>query len=735
MEKELSVVIPTYNERENLQILLPKILDVFKKNQLDGEIIIVDDRSQDGSFEYLTEQTKLIPELKVIFRNPPRSLSGAWFDGFVAASKKNVASMDADLCYDPEVLPIMLEKMKAFDVVVGSRYIDNRFTLMKGKPVFLVYLSIVGQFIARMVTGLAVYDTSSGFRMFKKTIFNAIKGKLKVQGNTFLIEFLYYAKKSGARMTEIPIEYGERLYGTTKLKISREGFRYLGFIIGTLLRHLPLFRKSGDGGTTNATHANNTLRGRSLFKIISVIGLCALLLFSLIRLCGNINRFGNDGIQRDFSVYYTAGQSFNAGFPLYKNGIVRDPPIWDGNASYTHSRFVYPPLIAVPFGLMASVMTYGVAKFFWIYFSLACLLASILITIRALKLKLCLWQYLVIAIYASLFFPLLTFIALGQIDAVTLLLALIAISLVINHNRREIASGFIWAFAILIKLHLGIVVLFFILRKQWKILTGFILGGVTIIILTALFLGPNALGDYLTKEFPRIVRYSGENGTPEMRLPKSELEKYYKENGQGHTGGLIKDGQWFKDVKISFSPNASLPRFIIFRIQDINKNWEISPMSVSLTLLALFLPIAYFGLKKIRTINPIFSPQQEFLYWYAVLTIFLLLSPLTWAMNMIWLIPLAVLAIGRNPWSSDKMHLIPWLLLVVALLLAFVPDCMYLGWRNFEAPSAACKMLDSSKYTLSELFIVVSIWLQIGGLSLFDKIKQPQNHTREKTEA
>ncbi|HEY4499073.1 MAG TPA: glycosyltransferase [Candidatus Paceibacterota bacterium] len=236
MEKELSVVIPTYNERKNLEILLPRILEVFKKNHVDGEIIIVDDRSNDGSFEYLNAQIKLIPKLKVIFRDPPPSLSRAWFEGFDAASKKNIASMDADLCYNPEVLPLMLEKMNEFDIVVGSRYIHNRFTLMKGKPVFLVYLSIVGQFIARMVTGLTVYDTSSGFRMFKKNLFNAIKGKLKTKGNTFLIEFLFYAKNNGARIAEIPIEYGERIHGITKLKISREGFRYLGFIIGTLFR-------------------------------------------------------------------------------------------------------------------------------------------------------------------------------------------------------------------------------------------------------------------------------------------------------------------------------------------------------------------------------------------------------------------------------------------------------------------------------------------------------------------
>ncbi|MBI2476179.1 MAG: glycosyltransferase [Candidatus Taylorbacteria bacterium] len=728
MEKELSVVIPTYNEKKNLQILIPKILAVFRKNQLDGEIIVVDDRSGDGSFEYLSEQVKLIPELKVIFRDPPPSLAGAWFEGFEAASKKYVASIDADLCYEPELLPVMLKKMKDFDMVIGSRYVNNRFSMMKGKPVFPVLLSIISQFITRLATGLTVYDTSSGFRLFKKKVFNAIKDKLKTKGNTFLIEFSFYAKENGARIMEIPIEYGERIYGATKLKISREGFRYLRFIIKTFLRHLPLFRKSGDGGATNAAHANNTLRGRSLFKIIAASGLSALLLFSLIRLYGNINRFGQDGVQRDFSVYYTAGQSLNAGFPIYQNGIVREPPIWDGNAIYTYSRFIYPPLVAVPFELMANMMTYGTAKFFWLYFSLACLLASIFITIRALKLKLRFWQCAAVGIYASLFFPLLTFIALGQIDALTLLLALTAISLASSGSRREMASGFFWAFATLIKLHIGLVVLFFILRKQWKMLAGYLLGGATIVVLTVLFLGPNILGNYLTKELPRFVQNGSENGPAEAKLPESYFAKYYSEYGLGHPDGFAKDGHWFKDVKISFSPNASLSRFIVLRLQDINKNWQISASLISFLLLAFFLPLAFLGLKKIRMKTPQFSPEQEFLYWYAVLMVLLLLGPLTWVMNTIWLIPLAALAVGRHPWSSDKMHPIPWFMLVVALILAFVPDCMYLGWRDFASPSWGCKMLDSSKYTFSELLIIASIWLQLGGLSLFDKKEKGGSH-------
>jgi hypothetical protein len=101
---------------------------------------------------------------------------------------------------------------------------------MEGKSRFAAFLSVCGQFITRSVTGFKEFDTSHSFRMFKKDVFEAIKGKLENKGNTFLIEFLYYAKTNGAKVTEIPIEYGKRVYGATKLKVSREGFRYICFI-------------------------------------------------------------------------------------------------------------------------------------------------------------------------------------------------------------------------------------------------------------------------------------------------------------------------------------------------------------------------------------------------------------------------------------------------------------------------------------------------------------------------
>lgn len=230
MKKELSIVVPTYNEKENINVLIPRILSVIENNNIDGEIIIVEDQSNDGSDELLMRLEHEIPILRVIFRKPPNSLAKAWMDGFSAASKNTIVCIDADLCHNPEYFPAMLDKIGEYDIVIGSRYLNNRIRMMEDKSFFAVYLSILGQFINRYVIGFNESDTSHSFRMFKKKIFDDIKDNLRNEGNIFLIEFLFFAKNNGAKVTEIPIEYGKRIYGSTKLKISREGLRYLYFI-------------------------------------------------------------------------------------------------------------------------------------------------------------------------------------------------------------------------------------------------------------------------------------------------------------------------------------------------------------------------------------------------------------------------------------------------------------------------------------------------------------------------
>jgi dolichol-phosphate mannosyltransferase len=238
MDKSLTVVVPTFNEKENIQILVPLILDVFKANQIDGEIVIVEDPSTDGSAEVLRSLESLHPAVRVIFRTPPGSLSKAWHEGFSAASKAHIVCIDADLCHDPLVFPEMLSKMKAFDLVVGSRYLNSTVAKMEDKSLLAILCSRFGQISSRLVFGFKQTDTSHSFRMFKKKLFNQIAAKLDQEGNVYLIQFLYEAEKTGAKVTEIPIVYGKRIHGETKLKVTKETVRYFKFVFRTLGRKL-----------------------------------------------------------------------------------------------------------------------------------------------------------------------------------------------------------------------------------------------------------------------------------------------------------------------------------------------------------------------------------------------------------------------------------------------------------------------------------------------------------------
>jgi len=226
---ELSVVIPTFNERENIAILIPRIQQVFEESGIRGEIVVVDDNSTDGSLAVLSDLAKRYGNLVVSVRKGPPSIARAWFEGFDLASKENIVCIDGDLCHDPKYFPAMLAKLQTHDLVIGSRYLD-RSMMMKDKSWLASYVSFVGQILTRFATGFRETDTSHSFRMFQRGVFQSIKSKLKNEGNVFLIEFLIHAKRNGCRVVEIPIQYGKRVHGETKLRVFREGMRYLRYI-------------------------------------------------------------------------------------------------------------------------------------------------------------------------------------------------------------------------------------------------------------------------------------------------------------------------------------------------------------------------------------------------------------------------------------------------------------------------------------------------------------------------
>jgi len=234
-QRKLSVVVPTFNERDNIGVLVQQILDL-EWQDVDVEIVVVDDSSTDGTAEVLQELEAKVEGLVAVCRTGPASLSRSWYEGFDRASGDVIVCIDADLCHDPAYFPIMWEKMGDLDVVIGSRYLDDRFRTMEGKSLLPVLASVGGQFLTRVSTGLAQTDISHSFRMFRKSLFDTIKSDLKEEGNVFLIEFLYLARRNGARIGEIPIQYGKRIHGETKLSVSKESRRYLRYTAGLLAR-------------------------------------------------------------------------------------------------------------------------------------------------------------------------------------------------------------------------------------------------------------------------------------------------------------------------------------------------------------------------------------------------------------------------------------------------------------------------------------------------------------------
>jgi len=224
----LSVVIPTYNEINNITVLIKRLEAVFKQHKLDAEIIVVDDNSPDGTAQASIKLNKQYKNIITIIRKENRGFAKSLFRGLKEAKGKYVLCMDADLVHDPSEIPDMLELMNRYDIVIGSRYLKD--SVIK-RPMFRNIVSMVGQYIQRMVMGVKVLDTTNNFRLFKREVFKTLMKKLHTDGNVMLFEFVYLAARKGYKIKEIPINYLERTDGVSKLSATREGFYFIMRII------------------------------------------------------------------------------------------------------------------------------------------------------------------------------------------------------------------------------------------------------------------------------------------------------------------------------------------------------------------------------------------------------------------------------------------------------------------------------------------------------------------------
>ncbi|MGH7563720.1 MAG: polyprenol monophosphomannose synthase [Gemmatimonadota bacterium] len=212
---EALVVIPTYNERENIQKVLPRVLAADPRL----EVLVVDDNSPDGTGDVAARLAAEIERVHVLHRSDKQGLGAAYLAGFDWALERGydlVFEMDADLSHDPQHLPEFLALMDEVDVVVGSRYM--RGVTVVNWPRGRLILSWLANWYARVVTGIPLHDLTSGFKCYRRDVLEHLRlGEIHSNGYAFQIETVFRAWRSGYRVVETPIVFVDRNVGASKM--------------------------------------------------------------------------------------------------------------------------------------------------------------------------------------------------------------------------------------------------------------------------------------------------------------------------------------------------------------------------------------------------------------------------------------------------------------------------------------------------------------------------------------
>ena len=210
------VIIPTYNERENLPRLVPMVL--AQDARLD--VLIIDDASPDGTGEIADRLAAEDPRVHVLHRRGKLGLGTAYLEGFrwgLERGYEYLFEMDADFSHDPAHLPQFLEAIQDCDVVLGSRYLHGRVTVINW-PIGRLLLSYFANVYARLVTGLPVADATGGYKCFRRKVLESIElDRVESEGYAFQIEMSLRAWRRGFRLGEIPIVFVDRTLGESKM--------------------------------------------------------------------------------------------------------------------------------------------------------------------------------------------------------------------------------------------------------------------------------------------------------------------------------------------------------------------------------------------------------------------------------------------------------------------------------------------------------------------------------------
>jgi dolichol-phosphate mannosyltransferase len=234
------IIVPTYNERENLPRMVEKLLSL----SVPVDMLVVDDNSPDGTGKIADELTAKHPQVHVLHRSEKNGLGRAYIAGFQWALERNyeyVFEMDCDFSHDPDEIPNFLKAAQNVDLVLGSRYTGGVRVL--NWPLKRLLLSRCAGIYVWLITGMPFTDPTGGYKCFRRRALQAIQlAAVKSNGYSFQIELTHRLWRDGFRVTEVPITFTERVEGSSKLSrhIVVEAFWMVWWLwIQNNLRRMP----------------------------------------------------------------------------------------------------------------------------------------------------------------------------------------------------------------------------------------------------------------------------------------------------------------------------------------------------------------------------------------------------------------------------------------------------------------------------------------------------------------
>lgn len=219
-----SIILPTYNERENLPLIVYMLNDTFSKAKVKHEVVVVDDSSPDNTLEVAESLRDIYgkAQVTIVSRKGKLGLGSAYSAGLKAAKGDRIILMDADLSHHPKFIPEMISVMdngdragRAYDIVSGTRY--RRGGGVAGWDFKRKLTSCGANFLATFLLNPGASDLTGSFRLYDRSVIESILPKVMSKGYAFQMEILVHARKEGMTIGEVPITFVDRIYGESKL--------------------------------------------------------------------------------------------------------------------------------------------------------------------------------------------------------------------------------------------------------------------------------------------------------------------------------------------------------------------------------------------------------------------------------------------------------------------------------------------------------------------------------------